>query len=430
MPQGTPLIDWNPRVGSTGDDRFRWPPNVPFRIGTPKASFADPRVPLLSEVQGASGWQQVVAYLLWFNSGYKVGYQSRPGQQATIQPVPLLEDRIESLSNMIDGIAPYWTGYDPNLLYAHLSCSTRFLFPDNTTPWRDGVLSSESPIPPGNHLGRLRASIGDYHPIRPYVKTANTIFKIRELISRATEGPSAGVYGNIGGDCVRSMLLRYRESRATSGYAWSFYPPNKSIQASAYITGNTFPPPTSTVGGGTGTGVFNCPVGQSLWSGAYTYRTDRAYLHFFVPYASGLSTGQLRIRIRMLRKPPLYTTYQTKLENIYFFDSGTYVGAQETDTPASPMPWLSGTPLGSFDLNTIAYTLPSYTTAGLEEWDVVIPLPACSSLSALGTKRTIVVASHSDLNNIPPVSALNDDRCFLVTDNFRGPTFQLILFTA
>jgi hypothetical protein len=61
MPAGTELIIWNPRAGATGDDRYRWPEELPVYGGTAKSAFVDPALPTLAEVQAANGWNQLVA---------------------------------------------------------------------------------------------------------------------------------------------------------------------------------------------------------------------------------------------------------------------------------------------------------------------------------------------------------------------------------
>ena len=51
------IITWEPRVGSTGDDRYDWPPAEPLSQGG--TSFSDPPTP--AEVNAAEGLNQIIA---------------------------------------------------------------------------------------------------------------------------------------------------------------------------------------------------------------------------------------------------------------------------------------------------------------------------------------------------------------------------------
>jgi len=58
MPEGTDLITWSPRRGTSGDDRYDVPDNTHFEAGD-YAGYSDP--PTLAEVNAGSGLNQIIA---------------------------------------------------------------------------------------------------------------------------------------------------------------------------------------------------------------------------------------------------------------------------------------------------------------------------------------------------------------------------------
>lgn len=69
MPAGTDLITWNPRVGATGDDRYRWPENACIEAGA--SDYSDP--PTIAEINARSGYNQIVAEMRRRDSMYSWG---------------------------------------------------------------------------------------------------------------------------------------------------------------------------------------------------------------------------------------------------------------------------------------------------------------------------------------------------------------------
>jgi len=95
---------WNPRIGNSGDDRYRWPDDHPFGIGQ---SFDYLQYPSQSMVDSLQGWNQI---LCRFNR-FSLRDNTRVGWYAAHEfgPPP------QAVLDRNDYLAAYWTALLPLL---------------------------------------------------------------------------------------------------------------------------------------------------------------------------------------------------------------------------------------------------------------------------------------------------------------------------
>ena len=125
MPAGTDIVTWSPRVGATGDDRYD--PGNAMRIaaGTASGTFSDP--PTITQVNAASGINQVIAEIrrrCWGTS--PASYWITPGD--------------------LSGLAPSWCPTSGKYLYTTFNTLKSAVDSIRTTEGQSAFSWSEYPL--------------------------------------------------------------------------------------------------------------------------------------------------------------------------------------------------------------------------------------------------------------------------------------------
>jgi len=382
MPAGTDLITWNPRVGATGDDRYKWPESIPFYIGTPKASFANPDKPTITEVNVAEGWNQVIAETV--RRMPTVEEQTGPGGWGPIFPMPLAEEQIISIP--VGGRTPWWTGntvMDPHVIARDISSNWQF----------SEFTSLARPNTPGNSAAA--------------VSTATTLIISHEGRTEPTPAPSFPAEVKLTRDLIMTLrkrlsidhlairnILYYRSRTRLSGVANTI---NRPYLPTIARQGVTYPPSGTPFISTTGS-VYTVvsTVGQDLSSpgSGSIYRTRRWWFPVMIPGGSpSFSSGQMD-----------FVAFTASISNparayIELYDSGTYEDYSETGSPTVPPPWLLGSLIGRIDTSTYPVGLHAVT----------IPFSSVSGFSpASSTRRTLVFATSQDTTGIPPIYSVGE----------------------
>ena len=164
MPEGEELVVWNPRIGETGDDRYKWPPDLPLHAGTPSTGFEDPLNPTIEEVNAAEGLNQIVAEIR--RRTPITQEQWYPERFLGIEPMPFFESVVQDIP--VTGASVWWdadegTDEDPSVLSRDHVCAD-----DTFAPWwyyakyPKGSYYVRKPKPPGNGLAMTVAGVAQY----------------------------------------------------------------------------------------------------------------------------------------------------------------------------------------------------------------------------------------------------------------------------
>ena len=381
MPAGTDLITWNPRVGSTGDDRYAWPESIPFYIGTPKASFANPDKPTITEVNAAEGWNQVIAETA--RRMPTVEEQTSPNIWPPIFPMPLAEEQIISIP--VGGRTPWWTGgntvMDPHVIARDISSN-----------WGVSEFTSLArPNTPGNSAFA--------------VSTYTTLIISEEGRTEPTPAPSFPAEVKLTRGLIMTLRKRlsidhlairnlhyYRSRTRLSGVANTVNRPALSTLARQ---GVTYPPSGTPFASTPLVYVVVTALGQTVSSPASgsIYRTQRWWFPVMIPGGSpSFNSGQIDFVAFTANPARAY---------IEVYDSGTYEDYSETGIPSVPPPWLLGSLIGRIDTST-------YFPVG-GGFVVTIPLSNVSGFSPVSsTRRTLVFATSQDSAGIPPTYRVDE----------------------
>lgn len=98
----TDSIIWSPRIGSSGDDRYKWNANLPFLLTAGESDYSNP--PTQVEINDRSGVNQLFAEV-------RKRYYQREGSTTTTPPYVAAGDRVHA--HVIKG--SYWTALQESI---------------------------------------------------------------------------------------------------------------------------------------------------------------------------------------------------------------------------------------------------------------------------------------------------------------------------
>lgn len=395
MPAGTDLVTWNPRVGATGTDRYRWPAELPLYAGTPASFYANPDRPTLAEVNASEGWNQMVAEI---NRRIPpIDLEQRPGRDwPTNYPFPYASDNRENFK--LGGRSPWWSGgidihpavigYDINI--------------GSNNKWGvEEFFYVRRPASPGNSFAGLLLADRNIR----FAEARSIVPPYIPSIEVATYDNVSQLRENMAIDHIVLYLLRYYKTRNTFISVGGSYLNSNGSTAVAFqktdglqLFPAPYPPVSVPVDSSAG---FR--IGQFHEGGGNVERfiLYRIYLPIEVPIGMptiASASWRARYTMRAQEERPL---------TIELYDTGLFDDRQEGGTPISPKPWLTGTLIATFDvgaslppptlldtLHTISIT--NWTGAGL------------GMLSSPG-KKTLVVASSRETSLTAPPAPSHED---------------------
>jgi hypothetical protein len=398
MPAGTDLVIWNPRVGATGNDRYRWPSNIPLYAGTPESFYADPARPTLAEVNASEGWNQMVAEMN--RRTPNVDSMQAPAYWHTTEPAPYASASRGPIP--VGGRPVWWTG-ETDMHPAVIARDYNFV---SGSDWKDDEFRDVlKPAVPGNSFWGL--AIREYW-IRDWEKRGNPPnwgptnlwpdnISIYEGIRKLRQ--------NMAIDHVVLWDLRYHKTRNTfiAGQP-SHLSQNPRASIGVSLTdGHVPPPPPYPPSGPPVTyallGGYAFYIGQwyRTYGGLHGIWLYRGFVPFEIPVGmptiASANWQNLGYMMRPNEARPLF---------VEVWDMGSLEDYQEGGTPSSPPPWTwpPGVLMANFDVGAGLPPPTAGTTHHLFSMTNWFPA-GTASLSTPG-KRTFVVTTHRETQLIAP----------------------------